>query len=33
MGEYEDVVQVGETEVEFPQNVVHIALEGLGGIL
>jgi hypothetical protein len=31
MGEYKNV-QVGETEVEFTQNVIHEALEGLGGI-
>jgi hypothetical protein len=33
MGEYENVVQVGETEVESPQDVVHEALEGFGGSL
>jgi hypothetical protein len=30
-GKDEDVLQVGETEVESPQNVVHEALERLGG--
>jgi hypothetical protein len=31
-GEKEDV-QVGETEVESPQNVVHETLERLGGVV
>jgi hypothetical protein len=32
-GEKEDVVQVGETEAEFPQNVVHKTLERSGGVV
>ena len=31
-GEYEDNVQVRETDVKSPQNVVHKPLESLGGI-
>jgi hypothetical protein len=31
-GKDEDIVQVGETEVEPPQNVVNKALECLGGV-
>jgi hypothetical protein len=30
--EDQDIVQVGETEVESPQYVVHEALERLGGV-
>jgi hypothetical protein len=30
-GEDEDVVQIYETEIESPQNVVHEALQRLGG--
>jgi hypothetical protein len=31
-GENQNVVQVGEAEVEYPQNVAHEALERLGGV-
>jgi hypothetical protein len=31
-GEHEDVIHVGETEVEISQNVVHEALERMGGV-
>jgi hypothetical protein len=31
-GENEDVTQVGETEIESPQNIVHEALDHLGGV-
>jgi hypothetical protein len=31
-GEDQDVVQIGETKVEFPQNVVHETLERLFGV-
>jgi hypothetical protein len=31
-GEHEDVIHVGEAEVEFSQDVVHEALERLGGV-
>ena len=32
LGVYENVIQVSETEVEVPQDVVHLALESLGGV-
>jgi hypothetical protein len=31
-GENEDVIQVGESEVESSYSVVHEALESLGGV-
>jgi hypothetical protein len=32
-GENEDVVQVGEAEVESPQHLVHESVECLGGVM
>jgi hypothetical protein len=31
-GENEDIIQVGEVGVKFPQNHIHVALKRLGGI-
>jgi hypothetical protein len=32
-GENEDIIYLGEAEVESPQNVVHKALKRLGGVV